>query len=131
MLSLPPLKESAHDNSTAMITLYGIPNCDTVKKARKWLEAEGLEYLFHDFKKQGLDEHKINQWLSSVGPDLLVNKRSTSWKKLTDAEKALVAEGGTAQILSEYPTLVKRPVLETENSTHVGFKAEQYQSIFS
>lgn len=113
-----------------MITIYGIPNCDTVKKARRWLENEGIDYQFHDFKRQGIATEQINEWLKSVDVNLLVNKRSTTWKQLDDAAKKEAIEGDTAAIIVNYPTLVKRPVLAHGPLIEVGFKAERYDQLF-
>lgn len=113
-----------------MITLYGIPNCDTVKKARRWLEDEGIEYEFHDFKKQGISSKHIEQWLKSVDVTLLVNKRSTTWKQLDDSAKKEAIEGNTAAVIIDNPTLVKRPVLTDGSRIEVGFKPEQYKQLF-
>lgn len=113
-----------------MTILYGIPNCDTVKKARNWLEQQGIDYRFHDFRKDGLEAQQVQQWLDSLGWETLVNKRSTSWKALDeDQRKSMDIESAKAAII-ESPTLIKRPLLDTGNSLNVGFKAEQYQQLF-
>ncbi|MEA1988916.1 MAG: arsenate reductase [Pseudomonadota bacterium] len=107
--------------------MYGIPNCDTVRKARKFLEANGAEYEFHDFKKQGLSIETIQNWLSSQPIDVIVNKRSTSWKQLTDEQKQQLMDQTDLSPLTEMPTLIKRPVLETKSALLFGFKADDYQ----
>lgn len=109
--------------------LYGIPNCDTVRKARKLLETNQIDYQFHDFKKQGLDIETIQQWLQSQPIEILVNKRSTSWKQLTDAQKESLMDQTNLSVLTEMPTLIKRPVLQTDSALLVGFKAEEYQAL--
>jgi len=114
-----------------MTILYGIPNCDTVKKARIWLEQQGIDYRFHDFRKDGLEAQQVQQWLDSLGWETLVNKRSTSWKALDeDKRKNMDTESAKAAII-ESPTLIKRPLLDTGNSLNVGFKADQYQQLFA
>lgn len=113
-----------------MTTLYGIPNCDTVKKARRWLEEQGHGFRFHDFRKDGLSIDQIEAWLTQLGADVLVNKRSTTWKQLDENDKALVGTNQTAQLLAANPTLIKRPVLDIEGTVQVGFKADIYQDIF-
>lgn len=113
-----------------MTVLYGIPNCDTVKKARNWLDKSGVTYRFHDFRKDGLEKAQLQNWLDILGADLVVNKRSTTWKKLDEKEKAAALGGNAADILIAHPTLIKRPVLEKEHLVQVGFKAEQYESLF-
>ncbi|WP_086932986.1 arsenate reductase [Agarilytica rhodophyticola] len=118
-----------------MTTLFGIKNCDTVKKARKWLDTNQHSFDFHDFRIDGLDEEKITHWLSYIEPAVLVNRRSTTWKQLSDAEKSYF-EGDTLgqeakQILLQQPTLLKRPILEKGEDVYVGFKEQHYSSIFS
>ena len=108
--------------------LYGIPNCDTVRKARKFLENNNLDYQFHDFKKEGLSVETIDTWLQTQPIEILVNKRSTSWKLLTDLQKEQVMSKTDLTVLTEMPTLIKRPVLQTEKSLIVGFKEADYQS---
>lgn len=113
------------------ITLYGIPNCDTVKKARTWLEANGVEFHFHDFKKAGISAAMIKGWLSDVSWEVLVNRKGTTWRALTDERKAAVTDDGSATALMlESPSVIKRPVLVTGSGTHVGFSADLYQQIF-
>lgn len=109
--------------------MYGIPNCDTVRKARKLLEAHNLDYEFHDFKKQGLDITTIESWLSQQPLDVLVNKRSTSWKQLTDEQKSALTSGSDLSVLTEMPTLIKRPVLEAKGHLIVGFKTAEYEDV--
>lgn len=114
-----------------MTTLYGIPNCDTVKKARTWLEQQNIEYRFHDFRKDGLDEEQVQQWLESLGWETLVNKRSTSWKALDEEQRKSMDSAAAKAAILESPTLIKRPLLDTGKSLNVGFKAEQYQQLFA
>ncbi|MCE2832428.1 MAG: ArsC family reductase [Oxalobacteraceae bacterium] len=111
-----------------MITLYGIPNCDTVKKARTWLEQAGLSYQFHDFKKAGLDKTTVSAWLKEVPWEILVNKKGTTWRGLPDATKASVIDATSATALMlENTTVIKRPVLCTNNQVLVGFDADLYK----
>lgn len=115
----------------ATTRLYGIKNCDTVKKARRWLEETGVDYDFYDFRADGIEARQVEAWLSEVGPETLLNKRSTTWKNLSDAEKQQAQEGELLPLLLEQPTLIKRPVLTTDNAITVGFKADQYASLFN
>lgn len=113
------------------ITLYGIPNCDTVKKARTWLTDQGLEYVFHDFKKQGLPEKALNSWMTTLGWETVVNRKGTSWRKLSPDEQASVTSAHTAKpFLLANPSLVKRPVIEWQSATGtditVGYQPEQW-----
>ncbi|MBU2886966.1 ArsC family reductase [Gilvimarinus agarilyticus] len=112
--------------------LYGIKNCDTVKKARQWLEQAGINFQFHDIRSDGLSAEQVQNWLDATDTATLVNKRSTTWKGLTDSEKeqALDADTATALLLAN-PTLIKRPVLTLGNEVHVGFKAQHYQTLFN
>lgn len=113
-------------------TLYGIPNCDTVKKARTWLDRNGIKYAFHDFKKAGLDRRLIDIWLRHVEWDVLVNRKGTTWRALTDDRKATIIDADSAAtLLIESPSIVKRPVLFHNDQTHVGFSDALYQQIFS
>lgn len=111
--------------------LYGIPNCDTVKKARSWLEQHGVAYTFHDFKKAGIDRDMVSAWLAHVAWDALVNRKGTTWRALSDERKAAIADANSAtELMLESPSVIKRPVLAYNNSTHVGFSDETYQRIF-
>ncbi len=114
-----------------MITLYGIPNCDTVKKARQWLTANDLDFQFHDFKKQGVDTALLQRWIADIGLDKLINRAGTTWRALSDAEKAQAgsAEGAIA-LLQAKPSIIKRPVLDNAGKLSVGFKAETWQEAF-
>lgn len=109
--------------------LYGIPNCDTVRKARKFLEANNIQYTFHDFRKDGLTVPTIQHWLESQSIEVLVNKRSTGWKQITDEQKARLMSGADLSILTELPTLIKRPILETDSQLMVGFKTAEYETL--
>lgn len=114
-----------------MITLYGIKNCDTVKKARKWLEQHSIEYSFHDFREDGLEALAVQGWLDELGWETLVNRRSTSWKALDAAARdTMDATSALAAILAQ-PTLIKRPLLDIGHERHVGFSDGAYQKIFN
>ena len=108
------------------ITLYGIKNCDTVKKARKWLEQHHIEHQFHDFRADGLEATKLSGWLKELGSETLINKRSTTWKQLSDAEKEKILAGDALDIALAQPTLIKRPVLETPTGVIVGYSEKSY-----
>ncbi|MBC7435320.1 MAG: ArsC family reductase [Bdellovibrionales bacterium] len=110
------------------ITLYGIPNCDTVKKARAWLTSHGIDYRFHDFKKQGAPESQIDSWLDKVGWDKLVNRQGTTWRKLEPATQIRVTDGASARALMlEQTSIIKRPVVEwKDDNVTVGFDAPSW-----
>jgi arsenate reductase len=113
------------------ITLYGIPNCDTVKKARTWLDANGCDYTFHDFKKNGITRELITGWLRDVPWDVLVNRKGTTWRNLSDEQKAAVTDAHSAtELMLASPSVIKRPVLVGAGETSVGFSADMYQQIF-
>ncbi|MGZ3184644.1 MAG: ArsC family reductase [Telluria sp.] len=111
--------------------LYGIPNCDTVKKARTWLAEHGQDVDFHDFRKQGLDRATVAGWLREVPWDVLVNRKGTTWRNLPDERKAQVLDADSAlALMLEQPSVIKRPILQHEK-VHVGFSDAQYQQIFT
>lgn len=112
-----------------MLTLYGIKNCDTVKKARRWLEDHGVEYQFHDFRQDDLDKTLLNRWLDQLGWETIVNKRSTTWRSLSDKEKDISTNAQAAKLLLANLTLIKRPVVENEKTLLVGFKESDYKAI--
>ena len=111
--------------------LYGIPNCTTVKKARAWLAEHGLEAPFHDFKKQGVDAAWLRKVARQTGWQALLNTRGTTWRRLTDAEKATACdEAGAIAMMLAQPSVIKRPVLEVEGRYLLGFDEARYQSLF-
>ena len=112
-------------------TLYGIPNCDTVKRARAWLDEHGVAYRFHDFKKDGVPEAELDRWLKAPGWEALVNRRGTTWRKLDDATRASVVDAATARaVLLANPTLIKRPVVHWDGRPDVttGFDAAAWST---
>ena len=111
-------------------TLYGIKNCDTVKKARRWLEDSGIEYQYHDFREHGLDKQQLATWLSGVGIEKLVNRRSTTWKQLDETDRESINDGRGNGLILGNPTLIKRPVLEANGNVYCGFSEDEYQEIF-
>lgn len=114
------------------ITLYGIPNCDTVKKARTWLADQGHDFVFHDFKKQGLDRATAAAWLKQIDWEVLVNKKGTTWRALPDARKAAVTDAASAlELMLENTSVIKRPVLDRDGQFSVGFKDSQYAELFA
>lgn len=113
-----------------MITLYGIKNCDSVKKARKWLDDHAIDYHFHDLRQEGVDVVQVQTWIEELGWETVVNRRSTTWKELdAKARDTMDSDSALAAIMA-HPTLIKRPLLDTGHERHCGFKAETYQQIF-
>ena len=112
-------------------TLFGIPNCDQVRKARAWLADRGIDHVFHDFKKSGIRGALIAAWLVDVAADELINRKGTTWRGLSDVRKAQITNDQNATALMlELPSVIKRPVLQTADRTHVGFSDATYQQIF-
>jgi len=110
-----------------MITLYGIPNCDTVKKARAWLTEHGVQHAFHDFKKQGVPEARLDAWLATVGWEKLVNRKGTTWRQLGPDVQATVTDAASARALMlQHASVIKRPVVEWNDSVTVGFDAADW-----
>ena len=113
-----------------MTILYGISNCDTVRKARKWLTAHHIEYHFHDVRKDGLDSKMLKHWERETDWETLLNRRGTTWRKLDDETKTSINKTSAIQLMLEEPTLIKRPVLQHKNKITVGFNESTYSSIF-
>ena len=108
------------------IALYGIPNCDTVKKARNWLDANGLAYSFHDYKKEGADPARLAKWADAVGWEPLLNRAGTTFRKLDEADKADIDAAKALALMAAQPSLIKRPVVEYRGGLLVGFKPDQW-----
>ncbi|MBW8184765.1 MULTISPECIES: ArsC family reductase [Shewanella] len=113
------------------MTLFGIKNCDTVKKARKWTEANGLNIPFHDFRVDGLTKEQLESWVETLGWEPLFNKRSTSFRNLSDEEKSDIDQAKAIELMLTHPTLIKRPVLATDGKALVGFKEAEYKAWFN
>jgi Spx/MgsR family transcriptional regulator len=114
---------------TEVITLYGIPNCDTTKKARRWLEERGLAYRFHDYKQQGLDEATLRAWVEGLGWEVLLNRRGTTWRRVPDEVKAGIDRESAIRLMLSTPSIIKRPVLDTGNARCVGFQEADYDRL--
>lgn len=113
-----------------MTTLYGIKNCDSVRKARKWLDGNAVAYRFHDFRVDGLSAEVLDRWLAAVGWETLLNRRGTSWRQLDAAVRDGIDADGARALMLDNPTLIKRPVLEHDGRTHVGFTESLYERFF-
>lgn len=111
--------------------LYGIKNCDTVKKARKWLDDNGIAYDFHDFKKDGLDETLLARWEQAIGWEALINKRGTTWRKLPEELRDTIGAQTAHEIMLDNPSIIKRPVVESGDNVSVGFNPEEWASKFT
>ncbi|AOV16717.1 arsenate reductase [Acidihalobacter aeolianus] len=111
-------------------TLYGIRQCDTVTKARKWLEARHIDYEFHDFRVEGLSPELLQGWVSRLGHEILVNRRGTTWRRLDESWKDGLDKPRAIQLMLENPTVIKRPVLDFADSLLVGFNEADYSNVF-
>ena len=110
--------------------IYGIANCDTMKKARKWLNDNDIEYTFHDYKKQGVPDKELKKWLQQVDWEVLLNRRGTTWRKLDESVRENINEKAAFKIMLENPSIIKRPVLDIDGNITVGFKPEIYTDLF-
>jgi arsenate reductase len=108
------------------ITIYGIKNCDTMKKARSWLDGHGINYDFHDYKSEGIGKDKLKQWSGEVGWETLLNRAGTTFKKLPDADKEGLNESKAIALMLAQPSMIKRPVLDLGGELVVGFKPDVY-----
>ena len=108
------------------ITIYGIKNCDTMKKARVWLDKHGVDYSFHDYKTAGIDKDRLARWSKAVGWEVLLNRAGTTFRKLPDAEKTNLTEKKAMALMLAQPSMIKRPVLDVGGKLLVGFKPESY-----
>ncbi len=112
-----------------MITVYGIKNCDTVKKARRWLEANGVAFQFHDVRDDGLDEKTIHFWLESIDWETLLNKRSTTWRQVDQTQRDTINRESAIELMLAFPSIIKRPVLVKNDTILVGFDDVRYTSL--
>ncbi|MGE5567004.1 MAG: ArsC family reductase [Parcubacteria group bacterium] len=113
-----------------MTTIYGIKACDTMKKARAWLDGRGVAYDFHDYKAAGIDAATLKRWAGEVGWETLLNRSGTTFRALPDAEKQDLDEAKAVALMVRQPSMIKRPVLATEQGLLVGFKPERYAEVF-
>lgn len=113
------------------VTVYGIKNCDTMKKARAWLEGHGVPYAFHDYKTAGIDRPTLESWAKAVGWEVLLNRAGTTFRKLPEADKADLNETKALALMLAQPSMIKRPVLDLDGRLLVGFKATEYEGALS
>ncbi|WP_372592236.1 ArsC family reductase [Guyparkeria sp.] len=110
-----------------MITVYGIRNCDTVRKARAWLAEQGLEYRFHDYKKEGVPADRLNDWLEQFGWETVINRRGMTWRRLPEEERQSMDGKGARAAAEANPSLIRRPIVEHDGKTLIGFDADEWQ----
>ena len=109
------------------IILYGIKNCDSVKKSRRWLDKNSIKYVFHDFRVDGIKKTMIKEFLKNIKIELLINKRSTSWRKLSNKEKVIEEKSDLIELLLDNPTIIKRPIIKSKNNYLVGFNEKKFK----
>ncbi|MBB4302240.1 Spx/MgsR family transcriptional regulator [Rhodobium orientis] len=112
------------------VAIYGIKNCSTMKKAFDWLDANDIGYVFHDYKKEGADREALQRWCAAAGWEKVLNRAGMTFRKLPDDAKADLDEGKAIALMLEKPSMIKRPVVETESAIELGFKPERYAAIF-
>ncbi len=112
-----------------MICLYGIKNCDTIKKARSWLESSGIDYRFHDYRADGLERAQLEAWAAELGWEALLNRRGTTWRTQSEATRNTIDQTSAIALMLEHPALIKRPLLDTGKVRHLGFKAAEYAAL--
>jgi len=113
-----------------MIVIYGIKNCDTMKKARTWLDGHKISYAFHDYKAAGIDREQLEKWAGALGWEVLLNRAGTTFKKLPDKDKGSLTEKKAIALMLAQPSMIKRPVLQKGAKLMVGFKPETYEKFF-
>ena len=113
-----------------MVTIYGIKNCDTMKKARRYLDDNNIDYTFHDYRADGVPESDAKSWIKEFGTDALINRRGTSWRKLPDAIKEDLTGNSALTLMCENPAVIKRPLLDLGDRRILGFKPSEYDALF-
>ncbi len=116
--------------SAKSVAIYGIKNCDTMKKARRWLDERGVAYVFHDYKAAGIEPARLEAWAETVGWETLLNRSGTTFRALPGAEKQAITQAKAIALMSAQPSMIKRPVLDVGGALLVGFKPEAYASAF-
>jgi len=109
--------------------MYGIPNCDTIKKARTFLDSNNISYEFHDYKKRGITKDLLAKWCDSLGYENVLNRRGTTWRKLDEKTKANITKDSAMLLMQEYPSMIKRPLLDTGKNLMLGFNQSEYESL--
>ena len=118
------------DGADTDTIVHGIPSCDTMRKARRWLDEHGVAYSFHDYKKAGIDAAKLEAWSAKVGWDQLLNRRGTTYRQLDESERDGIDEAKAIRLMVERPSLIKRPVIEHGDEVIVGFDDTLYTKLF-
>lgn len=113
-----------------MVTIFGIKNCDTVRKARRWLDGHAVEYRFHDVRADGLSRAQLEGWVQTLGWEDLLNRRGTTWRKLPESVRNNINKRAAIKLMLEQPAMIKRPVLDLGNGLHLGFSEDAYNDLF-
>jgi arsenate reductase len=113
-----------------MVTIFGIKNCDTVRKARRWLDGHAVEYSFHDVRSDGLSRTQLESWVEILGWENLLNRRGTTWRKLPESVRDNINKRAAVKLMLEQPAMIKRPVLDLGNSMHLGFSEDTWTNLF-
>jgi Spx/MgsR family transcriptional regulator len=116
---------------TGTVTLYGIANCDTIKKARDWLRDHGIDFVFHDYRKQGVNPQQLQSMAAELGWEGMLNRRGSTWRTLPENVRASIDQTSALGVMLDNPAIIKRPILEVDERLYIGFDAQQYQEIFS
>ncbi len=114
-----------------MTTLYGIKNCDTIRKARRWLKEHDIEYRFHDLREDGINRTRLNVWIKTLGWEQLLNRRGTTWRQLPASVRDTIEHASARHVMLEQPAIIKRPVLEHNSRLYLGFSEARYAEIFN
>ena len=112
------------------VILYGISSCDTIRKAKSWLSAHNIEFVFHDYRKQGLEQPLLESLIAELGWEAILNRRGTTWRTLPEEVRERIDQASARQVMMANPAVIKRPILATEQQFHLGFSDRQYQEIF-
>ena len=126
---LKPVQVRPLNGKTMTTTLYGIPNCDTVKKARTWLDKHGVTYTFHDYKKQGINAATLKHWCAEFGYEQVLNQRGTTWRKLSDDERSNLTQAKALRLMQEHTSVIKRPILDFGTRRLLGFSEADYKAL--
>jgi arsenate reductase len=113
-----------------VVTVFGIKNCDTIRKARRWLDGRGVEYSFHDVRSDGLSRTQLEGWAATLGWENLLNRRGTTWRKLPESVRNAINKRTAIKLMLEQPAMIKRPVLDLGNSLHLGFSEKTWTGLF-
>ncbi|GAK15469.1 LOW QUALITY PROTEIN: glutathione-dependent thiol reductase [Vibrio sp. JCM 19053] len=124
-------EKNKEKGNTMSITMFGIPNCDTIKKSQEMVRSRGIAYDFHDYRKQGIDAEMVSEFCRALGWEQVLNKRGTTYRQLAQEQKDTLNEENAIALLVENPAMIKRPILKVNDQLHIGFKADQYASIFN